>query len=172
MRFPRVACAAAGLVGLTAFFGTSLAAVGGATTPRPPSAISAPAATQDPQSLGVAGDPTAEGVFWIYVNNVRASLGTAPLRYDARLQVYAQQQAQAMAATGQLFHCNLAPLLGTWSAAAENVGYGPSADAINQSLSASPTHYQNLTSPTYNAIGVGVAYDASGRMWTSHLFAS
>lgn len=170
MPFRRVACAAAGLVGLAAFFGTGLSAAG--ATAVQPAAISSPAVTSDPQTLGAAGDPTAEGVFWIYANNVRASRGVPALRYDPSLQVYAQRQAELMAATGQLSHSNLAPLLGPWSAAAENVGFGPSADEINNSLTASPAHYQNITSPGYNAIGVGVARDGAGRMWTAEIFAS
>jgi uncharacterized protein YkwD len=77
-----------------------------------------------------------------------------------------------MAAAGQLSHSNVASLLGPWSAVAENIGFGPSAEAINQALVVSPGHYQNLSNPAYSAIGVGVAFDAAGQMWTAHVFAN
>ena len=34
----------------------------------------------------------------------------------------------------------------------------------------SPAHYQNIVDPSYNYIGVGVSYDANGRMFTTHDF--
>jgi uncharacterized protein YkwD len=167
MRLPRFARAIAGLVGLATFAATGFTVAGASSISTP-----APAAVSAPATLGVAGDPTAEGIFWLFDNNVRASIGVAPLRYDPSLQVYAQRQAQAMAAAGQLSHSNVASLLGPWSAVAENIGFGPSAEAINQALVVSPGHYQNLSNPAYSAIGVGVAFDAAGQMWTAHVFAN
>ncbi len=35
---------------------------------------------------------------------------------------------------------------------------------------ASPAHLQNLVDPQFRYVGVGVVYDQSGQMWTTHRF--
>jgi uncharacterized protein YkwD len=120
--------------------------------------------------MSASGDSAAETSFLQMTNDTRASIGVAPLRFDASLQAYARQQAQAMADAGRIYHSNIASLLGAWSLVGENVGVGPSVGAINAALIASPSHYHNIAEPAFAAMGVGVVVDGAGRVYTAHVF--
>jgi uncharacterized protein YkwD len=122
----------------------------------------------------VAGniDSGAEWSFLALTNQARAAVGVGPLTMDASLQAYARYHAQEMAASGGIYHSDISQLLGPWSTVGENVGVGPSVDAIQNALLASPGHYRNLSDGGFGYVGVGVFVDASGRVWTAHVFAS
>lgn len=124
-----------------------------------------------PRSLAVASSSIAAN-FFDMTNATRASIGVRALRYDADLEAYAQNWAQVMMNAGKIYHSQISNLLGSWSTVGENVGVGPTAAAINAALIASPPHYENISYPAYTSMGVGVATDASGRIYTAHIFAA
>ncbi|MDQ6949935.1 MAG: CAP domain-containing protein, partial [Actinomycetota bacterium] len=104
-----------------------------------------------------------------WVNNLRGSVGAAPLATDATLTSVAQQWANHMATTTVLAHNpNLATQMPTgWSKMGENIGTGYSLLAVYNALVASPDHYTNMVDPAFNRTGVGVATDAKGLFWVT-----
>jgi hypothetical protein len=75
-----------------------------------------------------------------------------------------------MAAANNIFHSNLADgAPPEWVRLGENVGRGPSVDAIHNALVASPEHYRNLTDPGFRYVGVGVV-NANGTLFVSEVF--
>ena len=75
-----------------------------------------------------------------------------------------------MADTGNFAHSDIGSLLNPWTVVGENIGYGPSVNSIFSALVASPGHYKNMVDPRFTAVGVGAYVDASGRIWTAHIF--
>ncbi len=159
MTSARNALFGAALAGLLTFTGTAV--------------VTAPTAGADPVADTFA--PAAAPVeFFNLVNVTRAGVGVPALGYDAGLSAYAQAQAQAMANAGTIFHSDITALMTAYgySTVGENVGVGPSAVAINGALNASPSHYANLISSGFTAMGVGVAVGANGMIYTAHEFAA
>ena len=77
-------------------------------------------------------------------------------------QVDAQRKAQAwaekLARENTLYHSNLPDGIHVrWCSLGENVGYGPSIDAIEKAYMASPGHRANILSTKWNGVGVGHA---------------
>ena len=107
-----------------------------------------------------AVDPaSAEREFVVRINELRAGLGIAPLTTDAGLTAMAREWAGTMAAAGQIFHRpNLAAAAPdpTWIKLGENVGVGPSVQALHDAFVASPAHYRNLVDPEFREVGIGV----------------
>jgi uncharacterized protein YkwD len=108
-----------------------------------------------------------EEQFYALTNADRQAAGVAGLTRDASLDSYARAQAVAVANAGSLSHSDITRLLGTWWIAGENVGYGPDAPTIQAAYRGSPSHYANIVEPSFTSIGVGVAVDAAGRIWTA-----
>jgi cysteine-rich secretory family protein len=119
---------------------------------------------------GAVNDPGAEGDFVARTNSLRASRGLPGLSVNGTLAAKARNWAEHMAAVGAISHSNLsdgAPP--EWQRLGENVGRGPSVDAIHNALVASPEHYANLTDPGFQSIGVGVV-NANGTYYVSEVF--
>jgi len=119
---------------------------------------------------GAVNDPGAEGDFVARTNALRASRGLPGLSVNGTLAAKARDWAEHMAAVGAISHSNLsdgAPP--EWQRLGENVGRGPSVDAIHNALVASPEHYANLTDPGFQSIGVGVV-NANGTYYVSEVF--
>ena len=119
---------------------------------------------------GAVNDPGAEGDFVARTNALRASKGLPGLSVNGTLAAKARDWAEHMAAVGAISHSNLsdgAPP--EWQRLGENVGRGPSVDAIHNALVASPEHYANLTDPGFQSIGVGVV-NANGTYYVSEVF--
>lgn len=110
-------------------------------------------------------DPASD--FVSRTNALRASKGIAPLGVDSRLTSIAQRWASHMASTQTLAHnpdlANEIP--SDWEKYGENVGTGPSVDAIQQAFVNSPHHYANLVDPDFTLIGVAVVIDSRGALW-------
>ena len=106
------------------------------------------------------------------INTLRASVGAAPLTEDASLDSVAQRWADHMASTTTLAHnpSLSSQVSGGWTLLGENVGYGPTVDAIFNAFVASPHHYENLVDKAYNRVGVGVAVGSDGLIYTTHDF--
>jgi uncharacterized protein YkwD len=159
------------LAGVTTF-GAALPAAGAADTPGSQPAVHQPAAPAV-ETLGAADAASPDGQSFLLLNGVRADLGLPGLRYDTGLSAYAIAHAQAMAQAGSLYHSSIGSLLGhPWSNVGENVGVGGSVYQIHVALVYSPGHYANMTNPAFTAVGVGVAADASGRLFICHVFAA
>ncbi|MFN0089162.1 MAG: CAP domain-containing protein, partial [Acidimicrobiales bacterium] len=139
-----------------------------AATTAPPAPAPAPAPAS---SAAASSNPSgAEGRFFALLNAERERQGLAPFGVDAALTEAARAQAQKMASENRLHHQGLRPLLGRFRIVGENVGAGPTIDTINQALLRSPPHHENIANPAFTAVGVGVAVDATGQIWTSHVF--
>lgn len=122
---------------------------------------------------GSVAHASPSGDFLAKINGLRASKGIAPLSTDGRLQGLAQPWANKLAADRALSHrSDLSNTPGNWTSVGENVGTGPSVDAIFNALVASPGHYKNMVNPAFTSIGVGVATGSDGRLYTAHNFAA
>ncbi|MEY2453921.1 MAG: hypothetical protein QOD92_3495 [Acidimicrobiaceae bacterium] len=119
-----------------------------------------------------AADSGAEAQFVAKINGVRTSHGLAPLKVYGELTGVARGWTDQMVANGGISHNpNLAgEVSANWSKLGENVGVGSSVDSLMTAFINSPAHYHNIVDPAYNYIGVGVSYDGSGRMYTTHDF--
>ena len=118
-------------------------------------------------------DPAYDaGVSADMLNNTRAAHGLHRLWPDAELQRIANRQANAMADSGGVWHTpNLGYQLSWgWWAWSENVGYGPSVGWVHDAFMNSWTHSSNTLNPSYNYVGVGVAYGWDGRVYVSQVF--
>jgi uncharacterized protein YkwD len=104
------------------------------------------------------------------INGLRGANGVAALQSDGGLVAYARSWARHMAEVGAPSHSNFRSLVGTWTVVGENIALGPSVSWIFNGLSNSPTHYANMVNPYFTHMGIGVWVDASGAMWTVHVF--
>lgn len=130
----------------------------------PIAALTAPAQAQS-KTLGPSDLVTM-------VNNLRTSVGVAPMATDPTLTSVAQQWANSMAGTDVLSHN---PNLSTqapsgWTQIGENIADGFSLTAIYNALVASQPHYVNMVNPAFNRTGVGVATDSAGQVWVAEDF--
>jgi hypothetical protein len=125
--------------------------------------VAAPAPT-----AGASGNTPSDYV--ARINALRASVHVQPLYVDAELTGLAQGWAQHMASTGILSHSSLtAGITERWGKLGENVGTGPDNPTVWNAFLHSAEHYANLVDPTYNRVGVGVAF-GFGSEWTCHKF--
>lgn len=118
-------------------------------------------------------DPSDDaGAAFALVNQSRAANGLAGLTPDRELQVLANRQANRMADRGSLSHtAGLGDQLSWgWWGWAENVGYGPSVGWVHGGFMNSGPHSANILEPSYNYLGVGVAYGGDGRMYIAEVF--
>ena len=111
-------------------------------------------------------------------NQVRASTGATALAVHPSLNAKAQDWAEHMAATNQLYHSTLSDGLGgvDWTTLGENVGRSsPNGDwalKLHDKLVASPGHYRNLVDRRFTHMGVGVARAANGDVYVAEVFAA
>ena len=106
------------------------------------------------------------------INNLRISLGIAPLAVDPSLSSVAQGWSQQMAQADDISHN---PELGSeapagWRLLGENTGTGPDLAAVGQGLLASPEHYANMVDPYFNVVGVAAATGPSGTLFVTEDF--
>jgi uncharacterized protein YkwD len=119
-----------------------------------------------------AADGGAEAQFVAKINSLRASKGVGPLAVSGELQGIARDWSDQMVANGAISHNQSysGQVSADWRKLGENVGVGSDVDVLMNAFINSPAHYKNLVDPEYNYIGVGVSYDSSGRMYTTHDF--
>jgi hypothetical protein len=122
-----------------------------------------------PASASPAGE---ESCFLSAVNAARSAAGAAPLSLQGDLLRISRAWSQTMATAGQLFHdpnlTKLAPF--NWQALGENVGTGPTCDAIAQAFVNSPEHRRNILDPAFTTVGVGVVDSDGGTVWVTEDF--
>ncbi len=112
------------------------------------------------------------------VNQDRAAAGLAPLTWDDQLYRLAQSHAADIAASGSLWHSDLAgwlatPWMSSWRSLGENLLVAPpgtNAFSAEDMWMASAPHRANILDGGFNRIGVGVVVDGSGRVWMVALF--
>lgn len=115
-----------------------------------------------------------EEVLLSHLQQARKGSKLPPLVHHAGLRDLARAQAEQMARTKTLSHT---PDLGgrvatvvNWQRVGENIGYGPSMEAVHQQFMGSAPHRANILGQ-YNMVGVGVSRDETGRYWVVQIFA-
>lgn len=117
-----------------------------------------------------SADVAAETQFITLLNQARAANGLPAYSVTADLTEVARAQAQRMASSGTLYHNpNLATDVTEWTSVGENVGYGPSPQALNSALLASPGHRANMLSGTFTQVGVGAVW-SGGTLWMTQVY--
>lgn len=119
-----------------------------------------------------AGTADDTGVAVGLINQARADYGLPGLSSDPELQALADRQANRMAEHGYLSHTSdLGDQLSWgWWGWAENVGYGSSVEWVHSAFMNSSAHSGNILDPSYNYVGVGVAYGADGYVYLAEVF--
>ena len=119
-----------------------------------------------------AADSGAEGDFVARINSVRQSKGLAPLAVSRELTGIARRWTDRMVANGEISHNgNLSSEVSSnWRKLGENVARGSDVDSVWSQFVNSSGHYKNIVDPAFNYVGVGVSYDASGQLFTTHDF--
>jgi len=106
------------------------------------------------------------------MNQSRAKHQAQPLKLDAQLSRYARRHNEQMASRGHLFHtADLAAKLQgrQWHVAGENVGVGPSIDAVYKAFLNSPPHRRNILRQDFDHTAVGVTEQGS-QVWVTLIF--
>jgi uncharacterized protein YkwD len=108
-------------------------------------------------------------------NHDRSQRDRAEVAFAARLSRYARRHSATMARRGEIFHSTpdqiRAALDGSeWSLAGENVGVGPSLDALEDAFMESRLHRQNILRTTFRHAAIGVVRDDDGHLWVTVIF--
>ncbi len=116
-----------------------------------------------------AAHASAEGSLVAKINAARAAEGLAPVEVYWDLVDDARAHSQEMAAADSLYHNPaLSSVCSNWIGLGENVGVGPSTDAIHNAFMRSSGHRGNILGD-YNYVGVGVA-EGSDELWVTVVF--
>lgn len=115
-------------------------------------------------------DSAAESQFASKINSLRSSDGKQALTRDGSLDARARDWSKHMAENGSLSHSNLSSLMPPWTSVGENVGAGGSVSEVFSLLESSSGHRSNMLGD-FTHMGIGVWRDASGTLWTTHVFA-
>lgn len=105
------------------------------------------------------------------VNQSRQTHGLNSLTEDYTAHKKAQDWAEYLAEHNVLKHSTLAEGMDAvpWTAIGENVGRGPSIEAIHDGYMQSPSHKTNILGD-WCCIGAGVARSANGTVYTVQVF--
>jgi hypothetical protein len=106
------------------------------------------------------------------VGDERSAAGLAGYAVAPDLVDVARRHAVEMQSEQRLFHNpSLASDVSGWDVVGENVGRGGSVEDLHQALMASPSHRENILSPRFTEIGVGVVVDEDdGELWVVQVF--
>ena len=108
------------------------------------------------------------GGFLAHVNSLRASKGLGPLTMVSDLTSIAEGHSEAMLAKETIFHNpSLASVVTNWQTLGENVGMGPTVDALDNAFDNSPEHYANEINATYTQIGIASVTDSRGEIFVT-----
>ena len=119
----------------------------------------------------LASPAVAEEDFAAITNADRTSRGLAPLATAGDLQAFAQRRAEEMARAGDVWHTrNLGSYIANWNRLGENVGMGPYLRDIERGFMNSQTHRNNILSPKFRQMGVGVASDGAHHLYVAVVF--
>jgi uncharacterized protein YkwD len=105
------------------------------------------------------------------INHDRTAHGLIGLSIQDSLMKKAQGWANHLAAHGTLQHSNVAEGADPgWWMLGENVGSGPSVEAIEAAFMNSPGHRANILNTEYNWAGAGVAVAGNGTVYVVQVF--
>jgi uncharacterized protein YkwD len=106
------------------------------------------------------------------INASRAQAGLNTLLPSPHAMAKAQAWADQLARANGLSHSTLADGMPTgWTRLGENVGRGPSIEAVFNGFLQSPAHRANLLDPSFQWAGTGVAVAADGTVFVVQVFA-
>jgi Cysteine-rich secretory protein family len=124
-------------------------------------------------------DEQAEQLVLEQLNESRQQAGLAPLKMSPELVQAARQHSVVMARQRKLSHqlpgeSQLQERLAVTGAhffrSGENVGFNTQADLIHEAFMHSPPHRQNLLTPEYNSVGIGIVHQGDA-YWVTEDFA-
>lgn len=106
--------------------------------------------------------PTASEARMVWlINNARKHSNRVGLRYSYALSQVARAHSKLMASKGTIFHTsNLAGAFNSfsWTIGGENVGMGPSMEALHTAFMLSKHHRDNNLDKRFHRVGVGVVW--------------
>jgi uncharacterized protein YkwD len=130
------------------------------------------AASKPPTCAPAASTPTGAAASDLYtrLNDERRARGLAPLAWNTTLAAYAANWSENMAANG-FRHSDIGALLGPFDYVGENIAAGTNvpASALHIAWMGSQGHRDNMLSPGFTSVGVGV-YCRNGTMWATTEF--
>ena len=106
------------------------------------------------------------------MNDERAARGLGPLSWNATLASYAANWSKTMSSS-DLHHSNIGQLLGPFDYVGENIATGSkgvSAGALHVAWMHSQEHRDNILSPGFQSVGIGVYCSADGSIWATTEF--
>ena len=104
------------------------------------------------------------------INAERIDDDARPLRMCADLNEVARRWSQKMAEAGESSHNpRREEQVSAWRVLAENVGVGDSAESVHESFMDSEGHSDNVLSPGFTEVGIGVVVH-DDRTWVTELF--
>lgn len=111
------------------------------------------------------------------VNDHRAERGLGPLESNEALRWVARRHTQRMVDRRDIYHNpNLAAeadeAVPGWRMLGENVGMGPSLEAVQGAFLRSEKHRTNIEQPAFDTAGIGGATDPDGRRYFTQNFAA
>lgn len=118
--------------------------------------------------------PEDEVAYVANINEIRAANGVGPLTINVNMTNAARSWTTWMVDNTTLAHADdiVTGAPSNWLKVGENVGRGGTLDAIWEAFLASPGHRANIMDPAYDLVGIGVIWNADGRMYTTHRFAA
>jgi uncharacterized protein YkwD len=130
-----------------------------------------------PDTGNPPSDPYQNGLYQS-MNADRGSVGLPPLTWSPKLANNAGNWAWQMMAANSLYHQNLGAMLGSsdfqnYYTLGENILVGPgsmSAQSVEAAWRASPPHWANITSRSFNVVGIGYVRGPDGRIWAAQEF--
>lgn len=110
------------------------------------------------------------------VNDHREARGIEPLETDDALRMVARRHTREMVRTGELHHNpDLRSAVNGarpgWTLIGENVGVGPTTQAVHDGFMDSPRHRRNLEDVRFTVVGVAALASADGRTFYTQTFA-
>jgi uncharacterized protein YkwD len=114
------------------------------------------------------------------LNDSRKHAGLEPLEWDEHLAQAARAHSQLMASKNQLGHvlpgepevgARLAATGVRFNRSAENVAYNTYLNDFDKAWMESPPHKENMLSPNYNVVGIGIAQSDEGLYYATQDFA-
>ncbi len=118
---------------------------------------------------GTSRSGAAASDLFARLNAERAARGLPPLAWNAALATYATNWSRDMSTHG-FRHSNIGSLLGSFDYVGENIANGSSgvtASALHVAWMKSTGHRDNMLSPGFAAVGVGVYCAPDGSMWAT-----
>ncbi len=106
------------------------------------------------------------------LNDERQARGLAPLSWDPYLAAYATNWSRTMG-NSDMHHSNIGALLGPYDYVGENIAMGSAgvpASALHIHWMQSQGHRDNILSPGFQRVGVGVYCAPNGSIWATEDF--